>query len=105
MNSQNPDRKEVIRMKKYILIAVMALSLAVIPWIAAYASESEEHHEMMKNVKKEVEKIENGVIVKITSDNPEAVRRIQERAAGHKDMRPCRDGGHKHSHGEKDHHS
>lgn len=90
-------------MRRHILSLLAVLSLLILPWMG-YASESEEHHEMMKNVKKEVEKIENGVIVKITSDDPETVRHIQERSAEDKDM-ACKQGKRKHRHGEKDHHS
>lgn len=91
-------------MKSFALNALMTLSLLILPWTATYAAQCQGHHEMLKDVKKEVEKIENGVIIKITSDNPEAVKRIQERAAEDKDM-ACKQGKRKHRRGEKDHHS
>ena len=88
-------------MKRYTLSVLIALSLLTIPSSATYASESEGHHELTKGVNKEVEKIENGVIIKITSDDPETAKRIQERAAEHKDTEPCQPRGNKHRHGER----
>lgn len=88
-------------MIRHSLSLIMVLSIMITP--LAFASESERHHEMMKDVKKEVEKIENGVIIKITSDNPETVRRIQEMVAEHKDMGTCKHKPHKCR--EKGHHS
>lgn len=89
-------------MRKHALSVLIALSLLILPWTATYVLACPEG--MTKDVKREVEKIEDGVIIKITSDNPEAVNRIQERAAEDKDM-ACKQGKRKHRRGEKDHHS
>lgn len=85
-------------MRKHALSVLIALSLLILPWTATYVLACPEG--MTKDVKREVEKI----IIIITSDNPEAVNRVQERAAEDKDM-ACKQGKRKHRRGEKDHHS
>ena len=90
-------------MKSFALNALMTLSLLILPWMATYALACPEG--MVKDVKKEVEKIEDGVIIKITSDNPEIVRRIQEKAGEHVSKGHCKQEGSKHHHHEKGEHS
>jgi TusA-related sulfurtransferase len=92
-------------MKRFALNVPMTLSLLILPWTATYAVQCQGNHDGMKDVKKEIEKIEDGVIIKITSDNPETVRRIQERAGKHMDEGPCKHEVHRQQHEEGERHS
>ncbi|MCK4527749.1 hypothetical protein KAW18_10300 [candidate division WOR-3 bacterium] len=77
--------------------------------IAATTEEKCEHHkgkfcELKKDAKIEVSNIEDGVIIKITSDKPKLVKQIQERAAKwgsecKHDSDECKHKKHKHKEG------
>ena len=68
--------------KKNLLILVIVLAFGLFYGLSVYACGKEDNCPMvMKDAKIEVNNIANGVEVKITSDNPEVVNKIQEHKA------------------------
>jgi len=69
-----------------LLTGLLVVCVAGFVLIAATADEKCKHHESkccewMKDAKVEISNIENGVIVKITSNKPDVIKLIQEHAA------------------------
>ena len=71
-------------MRKFLIVPMIACVVGVVFLTATYNEECRRdarHPEWIKDVEVEISDIENGVLIKITSDNLDAVELIQEYAA------------------------
>ena len=65
-----------------LIKSLFIVSLVIVVFVGTTAAKKNKSCKWMKDAKVEVSNIENGVIIKITSDNPELVKKIQ--ACDHK---------------------
>lgn len=63
-----------------LIKSLFIVCIVIVVFVGATAAKKDKNKccKWMKDAKVEVSNIENGIIVKITSDNPELVKKIQE---------------------------